>query len=115
MYDEAAADFLRSLELFGVKQDNIDSLRASYTRGGFESFCRTQIDLLHIRAQTEYVSPVPFATTFAYLNEPDSVFHYLDMGFRERSISYVKSWPPFQRFKSDPRFSDLLRRMNLPE
>ena len=115
MYDEAIDAQLRYLELFKVRQDNIDSLRASYELGGFEAMCRTQLDLLRIRANAHYVPPQLMATTFSYLNEPDSVFYYLEKAYRERSLSLIKTWPPFHRYRGDPRYKDLLRRMNLPE
>jgi TolB-like protein/Tfp pilus assembly protein PilF len=114
LYDDAVPAFLTYLDLFGVRQENIEALRESYASGGFDAFCRTQIDLLRLRAQTEVVPAHLFATPFAFLNEPDSVFHYMEIGYQKRMLSPIKIWPPFHRFKSDPRYDDLLRRMNLP-
>jgi TolB-like protein/Flp pilus assembly protein TadD len=114
-YDESVAALLKYLELFGERQDNIDSLRVSYARGGFESLCRTHIDILRIKAKTTYVTPIWLATTYAFLNEPDSAFHHMEIAYRDRTLFLIKVWPPFHRFKSDPRYADLLRRMNLPE
>ncbi len=114
-YDEAVTAQLTYLELFGITQDNIDALRGSYASGGFEAFCRTQIDLLRIRAQTAYVTPQLFASTFALLNEPDSAFHYIEIAYRNRLLSFINIWPPFRRLKSDPRYADILQRMNIPQ
>ena len=115
LYDEAAAALLKYLELFGVRQDHIDSLRDSYARGGSESLYRTLIDILRLRAKTTYVTPNQFATSYAFLNEPDSAFYYMEMAYRDRSLFLIKAWPPFHRLKSDTRYADLLRRMNLPQ
>ncbi|MCK4775826.1 MAG: tetratricopeptide repeat protein, partial [Candidatus Krumholzibacteria bacterium] len=114
-YDEAVDALLSYPEFFGMRQDNIDLLRESYASGGFDSLCKTQIDLLRLRAQEVYIAPNIFATSFAFLNEPDSAFHYMEIAYRDRSFFLIKAWPPFHRFKSDPRYADLLRRMNLPE
>jgi eukaryotic-like serine/threonine-protein kinase len=115
LYDEGVESFLTYLELFGVRQENIDTLRVAYNRHGFEAFCQAQIDMLRIRSRTDYVPPQLFATAFSYLNEPDSMFHYMEFCYRERSLSLIKAWPPYYRYRSDPRYTALLRRMNLPE
>jgi tetratricopeptide (TPR) repeat protein len=115
LYDESVAAMLRYLELFGARPDVIEALRESHARGGWEAFCRTQIDLLHQAGPAENIFPTWLATAYAYLNEPDSAFHYLEVAYRERLLAFIKAWPPFHRFESDPRYADLLRRMNLPQ
>jgi serine/threonine-protein kinase len=113
-YDESVDAFLTYLRLYGVREESIDTLREAHDRGGFEEFCRTQIRLLRLQSETEFVPPQLYATAFAYLNDADSTFHYIELCYRERSSFMLKVWPPFHRFRDDPRYADLLRRMNLP-
>jgi serine/threonine protein kinase len=115
LYDDATDAYLKYLELFGVRQDNVYQLRESYASGGIDSFFRTQIEMLQLRAKTEYVSPILIASAYSYLSESDSAFHYMEVAYRDRMLALIKAWPPFHRFKSDPRYADLLRRMNLPQ
>jgi len=51
----------------------------------------------------------------AALNERDQAFELLDKACDERFalIIYLKVYSPFDNLRSDPRFQDLLRRMNL--
>jgi serine/threonine-protein kinase len=113
-YDEAVDTYLKYLQLTGVRREDIDSLRVSYERGGFESFCRSRINRLQHQAETTYVNPNLIAGNFAYLNEADSAFFYIEMAYRERYLSFINIWLPYNNLHSDPRFADLLRRMNLP-
>jgi TolB-like protein/DNA-binding winged helix-turn-helix (wHTH) protein/Tfp pilus assembly protein PilF len=55
------------------------------------------------------------ARIYAIRHDPDRVFAWLDVAYRqhERSLVYVKSW--FHELKSDPRYNALLKSMNLPE
>jgi tetratricopeptide (TPR) repeat protein len=49
------------------------------------------------------------------LGNDDSAFQWLEQAFRERAfhLIYLKAGPKFDRLRSDPRFDDLLRRLNL--
>jgi len=49
--------------------------------------------------------------------EKDKAFEWLQKGYEQRDffIHQLKVEPVFDPFRSDPRFQDLLRRMNFPE
>ena len=55
------------------------------------------------------------ARIYAGLGEKDKAFEWLEKGYEDRSISSadIKVDPTFDPLRSDPRFQDLLRRMNL--
>ena len=49
------------------------------------------------------------------LGEPDQAFECLEKAYQEREslLVYVRVTPNFDPIRADPRFHDLLRRMNL--
>ena len=49
------------------------------------------------------------------LGEKDQAFDYLEGAYRARrtALSHLKAEPGLESLRSDPRFADLLRRMNL--
>jgi TolB-like protein/thioredoxin-like negative regulator of GroEL len=57
------------------------------------------------------------AVKFATVGEPDSALEWLERAYDERSASMVqlKTNPALDPIRDDPRFQDLLRRMNYPE
>ncbi len=55
------------------------------------------------------------AMTHGYLGEKDQALEWLEQGYdiRAGDIWGLKVYPWFDPLRSDPRFTDLLRRMNL--
>jgi len=51
------------------------------------------------------------------LNEKDEAFSWLESSYREREawMALLKYWVMVDPLRSDPRFDDLLRRMNFPD
>ncbi len=56
------------------------------------------------------------ATIHAALGEKDLAFEWLQKAYEDRSgwLVYLKIDPMFDPLRSDPRFTDLLRRVGLP-
>ena len=57
------------------------------------------------------------ATIYAGLEELDLAFEWFEKAYEEREpyFVYIGVDPLYESLRSDPRFQDLLRRMNLPE
>ncbi len=69
------------------------------------------------RSRTTFVSPLDIAELYARAGEVDIALHWLERALEERDpnmtlLSVVPSW---DSLRDDPRFQDLLRRMNLPQ
>ncbi|MCJ7526176.1 MAG: tetratricopeptide repeat protein [Candidatus Aminicenantes bacterium] len=56
------------------------------------------------------------AETYAALGENDEAFLWLEAAYRERHsfLPWINDNPAYAPLRSDPRFPDLVRRMNLP-
>jgi hypothetical protein len=61
------------------------------------------------------------AEIYVCLGENDRAFEWLETALEERSQAALflgqsgGSWDPWEDLRSDPRFADLLRRINYPE
>ena len=69
------------------------------------------------RAQHEYVDPFYVALFYSGLGDKDAAFAWLEKGFEGRSANMpqMNMEPGFDLLRSDPRFRDLLLRMNFPQ
>ena len=72
---------------------------------------------LHEMSKEKYVSPWAMAMPYIGLGELDQALDWLDKAYVEGDllIAWLKVFPEFDPLRSDPRFADLLRRMNYPE
>jgi len=75
---------------------------------------RTLSELLWLSRQ-RYVQPFWIATAYAGLGDKDRAFEFLEKGLAEHSpwMIHLNNSPEFNSLRSDPRFLDLLRRLNL--
>jgi eukaryotic-like serine/threonine-protein kinase len=77
------------------------------------------LDQLIGRAKQQYVPAGEMASIYVGLGEKDKAFAWLEKAYADRSLGGqtftigIKVDPHFDSLRSDPRFSDLLRRMNL--
>jgi hypothetical protein len=62
-----------------------------------------------------YVSPYGLAQVYAALNDKEQTFKWLQIAYNDHAVwmSYLAVDPIFDRFRSDQRFQDLLRRVGL--
>jgi hypothetical protein len=68
------------------------------------------------RETRDYIRLGWVAEAYASLGDNDESFRWLERGYNERDawLALLKVWPPFDPLRSDSRFQDLLRRMNVP-
>jgi tetratricopeptide (TPR) repeat protein len=78
---------------------------------------RQILEGLLLNAPEEELSPFRVAVCFAFLNEADKAFEWLERSYESRAFGMyqIKIAPAFEPLHGDPRYKDLLRRMNLPE
>ena len=114
MYDEALAE-----DRFFAEGDREaeDALTQGYAEGGYPGAMNLSAELWAARSRTTYVLATEIAIMYAFAGKYDQAFEWLERGFEERdpNMIYIKLSPVFEPLRDDPRFKDLLRRMNLPE
>jgi hypothetical protein len=72
---------------------------------------------LKLQSKRKYIAPSVFASLYGALGESDQAFAWLDKAYEERDNAMVllKVEPMFDPLRSDPRFTDLLRRVGFTE
>ena len=68
------------------------------------------------RSRTTYINGSEIAILYAFAGKHDQAFEWLEWGFEghDPNMPYLNLLTGFEPVHDDPRFKDLLRRMNLP-
>jgi tetratricopeptide (TPR) repeat protein len=113
--ERAIEELKRAAELSGGTQFRAELAHAFGVAGRLEEARKTLAELEEL-AKTRYVSPYYTAAAYLPLGDPDRTFALLEDAFRERShgLTFLKVDPKFDPVRSDPRFTDLVRRVGLP-
>ena len=94
-----------------------DSGRA-YVRSGNRAQAQRALDelLARLNSKSGHVSKYSVAVLYAALGDKKHALDLLEQSFAERSFfwDFVKSDPKLDSLRSEPRFQDLVRRMNFP-
>jgi len=90
-------------------------LAASYARSGEPVHAQELMDEVTERSSKQYVSPACFGIYYAALGEADRMFEFLEAALpaRDPYLTRMDAEPYFDAFHSDPRYRELLERMNL--
>jgi len=115
MFTEAISNMKRAVTLSPFNQELSWMLGHAYAMAGKTEEARKIIDDLHRLAKIQYVQPYGFALIHVGLEENDAALEWLEKGYQDRNgwMPLLQVEPRFDPLRSDPRFQDLLRRMNL--
>ena len=114
LYEEAIIAYQKTLS-----EEEVASLAAAYQTLGKEGYWRWMLDYWTEMAKQRYVGSMPFAQVYAYLGEKDQAFEQLEKAYEEHDVGLTQfngiagTNPAFDSIRDDPRFHDLLRRLNL--
>jgi tetratricopeptide (TPR) repeat protein len=115
MFDEAIAAHRRAVELSGGSPLMLGWLGLALAQSGNTAEARAVLDRLHPIAHETYVPPTSFAWIHLGLGEIDDAFTWMDRAVdgRDQMMIPIKTYPFLDAIRADPRFSALLRKMNL--
>jgi Tfp pilus assembly protein PilF len=90
-------------------------LAASYVRSGDAGHAEKLMEQVTERSLKHYVSSACFGIYHAVMGQTDKMFEYLQAAFAERDpyLTRMDAEPYFDPFRSDPRYRDLMKRLNL--
>lgn len=88
-----------------------------YARMGRKDQARTALAKSMRLSEGKQVSSGAIALTYAALGDKDESFQWLERAYAERSsfVTSLKYWSVFDPLRGDPRFTDLLRRVDLSQ
>jgi hypothetical protein len=120
MYKEFVEQMETSATLFGIP-DAASRLKRRYDKAGSKGMLlQWAKELEHLSATKQGYFPGVLAQVYATLGDKDRAFYWLeeyrqhhDLALADPTI-YFKTDPWFATIRSDPRFSDFLRRVGLP-
>jgi Tfp pilus assembly protein PilF len=95
----------------------LKAARLEYARAGYRAATKRVAEVYEEQSKRVYIDPVSIAIAYATLDDKDKAFFWLEKAFAEKSdlIRILKTRPSFDSLRSDPRYADLLRRMNIPQ
>jgi len=117
MFTEAIAEFNQTKDLLKDSTPALEGLGYAYAKSGQRDQALGILNQLQERADKgEYVVPIGIAWIYIGLGVKDEAFLWLDKAFAEQSdlMREIKTNPIYDPLRSDPRFTDLLKRMRLP-
>ncbi|MEK6406392.1 MAG: protein kinase [Acidobacteriota bacterium] len=115
MFEEAEAEFKKALAISENDSETMSAMAYAYSAAGRNEDARAILERLNALAKEVYVSPYSLARVHIGLAQFDEAFECIERTYQERHgiLTYLKVEPIFDRLRSDPRFTDLLRRMDL--
>ena len=113
---EAIRELQKAVDLsFRRDRRILRSLGYGYAVSGKRSEALAVLKELEGRYEKREAIGQDVAAVYAGLGDKDQAFTWLEKDFQARSglLAWIRWTPPFDSFRSEPRFADLLRRMGL--
>ena len=115
-FANAIAEFQKAVSLSPNVTDYKGGLGYAYAVAGERAEARKLLEELKARSKQSYVPWFYIAGIYAGLGEKDQAITNLEKAYEqhEQGLAVMKREPMFDPLRSDARFQELLRRMNLP-
>jgi DNA-binding winged helix-turn-helix (wHTH) protein/TolB-like protein/Flp pilus assembly protein TadD len=115
LYGEAIAVLQKARVVTGNSADSVGLLGYGYGMAGMTREARDALKELDQLSRHRYVSPFCQVMVYIGLGEKDRAFEWLQRAYEERIwlLGVLAVDPMFDPLRSDPRYTDLIRRMNL--
>ncbi len=116
-YPEALAEYMKVWTSADLPDDSgpLATMGHLYAKLGRRREAMDAVARLQALGRTRYVSPCEIATVQGALGEKDAAFRNLDKCYDDRSwqIIFLELDPGFAELRGDPRYTALLKRLNL--
>lgn len=115
MYNEAAVAVQNAIDLTGEASLFAVTLDMIYSLAGKKFEAKNLLKKILEQSKQRYVSPFNISLIHLGLNQKDEAFEWLNNAYEQRDhwMAYIKVHPMLDSLRSDPRFTALLKKMNL--
>ena len=116
MYEDAFEQMKAYYEAMDFKE-GIKALTRGYENAGYQGAMRSAAELWEELAQVTYILPWNVAELYAYAGNKEKTLNWIEKGFElgDPNIGVIGIMPVFvDLLRDEPRYQDLLRKMNLP-
>ena len=115
---QAISEYQRGVELSEADTDPIAGVAHASAVAGKRIKAAKILRELQIQSKTQYVSPYMIAVIYAGLGKKNTAFEFLEKAYKEKSPDlayFLRADLRIDSLRSDPRFQDLLHRLNFPK
>ena len=115
-YESAIEEVRTAVELSKNAPNFLTVLAETYAIAGRDTEARRGLEKLRELSGTHYVTPYILGRIHAALQEKDQALNLLEVACQEHEAQavYLKVDPHLDSLRSEPRFQDLVRRINYP-
>ena len=116
MNQDAVVELKKAIALSGDSPRATAELGLAYARLGDTSEALKLLSELRARSRLRYVSPFNMALIYGGLGDNTQTLDWLEMAYKERapSLNFLTLSPAFDSLRSEPRFTELVKRIGLP-
>ncbi|MCJ7579765.1 MAG: protein kinase [Candidatus Aminicenantes bacterium] len=116
-YEEALAEAKATFSAWGL-DPLVEVIEQGYEKDGYAGAMRSAAETLEAFSQEAFISPFFIAFVYAASGDKEKSLEWLEKGYeiKDPNMPYIKGHGIIDNLlHDDPRFQDLLRRMNLPQ
>lgn len=117
MHNEAVAEYTRSAQLGTTVSEVMGKANEVYKQSGWKAYVQFNLEQLVEKNPNRRFPAFMIATFYAKADRKDEAIQWLEKGYEERDfrMTLLSVAFEFDNLRSDPRFTELVRRMGLPQ
>jgi eukaryotic-like serine/threonine-protein kinase len=117
-YDMWLSEWKKAVSLnYDAEESKIaDAVEMTYRKSGIRAAVLKNIEMRTDLRKRRYEDPTNIAVEYANIGEKDEAFKWLDKALEERAagIQNIRTWRGYDNLRSDPRYKEILIKMDLP-
>ncbi|MHC4403524.1 MAG: protein kinase domain-containing protein [Planctomycetota bacterium] len=116
LYDQAFREAKKAFSLRPNGDKVVQAMELGYAQSGYRGAMRLAAETLVAQSKERYVKPATIAARYADAEEKQLALEWLEKAYDEcdPALIHLPVEPAWGGLRSEPRFQDLLRRMNVP-
>ena len=92
---------------------------SGFRSGGWPSAAHKGIEVLiaQYKGKSSYLAPFEIAELYADIGDKDHAFEWLNTAYQKHCVlaAALRTDPPLDSLRSDPRYAELVRKMGFPQ